>query len=296
MHCVQLSLGVRRWFLFALGWIGAGFSLQAQLLYHETFPGVAPNNSRTELNTEGWNVHGRNGAYNDAADAPRAAIRGQVGPGGTRGYAWIQYGGGGNTANDQRNRTTLLWTQEVASLNLLPSAIASVAWMQGNNNVAGQYRVAVQLGGQWFVSDPAGAQAQGSTNGTFVTNGTEISYAFAGSSWYTLAFDGSFNTSGTVLSLDPLTPTVLPNSAVQAIGLFIGGTGGGASSAVTGLRRIDDFMLFGVPQSGGGAGANAGPAAARTSQQQAHRAHQARVARDQRLQQHRRNQQRAQQR
>jgi len=274
-----------------------GIGVQAQLLYSESFPGVAGNTSRTELTTVGWNVHGRDAELATAGAAPRASIRGQLGTDLVRGYVHAEYAGTGTNVNAQLNRTTLIWTNQVASLALLPSAIGSVTWMQGNGNVQGQYRVAVQIGGQWYVSQPAGAQALAATNANFRDNATQMEFDFSAASWFDLAFDGSYGVSGTVLSLDPLTPAVLPGGLVQAIGLYIGGTGGGTSSLVTGARRIDDFMIFGVPIGGGGAGSAAATAAVSTNRatrvaQQQFRAHQARVARDQRLQQHRRNQQR----
>jgi len=273
--------------------------LQAQLLYHESFDGVAPNTTRTDLPTVGWFAHGGTlGAYLDSTTARQVSIRGAVGADGNRGFVHAEYSGSGTTLADQRARTTLIWTNQIASLNLLPQAVGSVTWMQGNGVVDGQYRVAVQVGGQWYVSQPAGAQGVAVASYlTFGSSATQVAFDFASAVWYNLAFDGGPQISGTVLSLHPLLSAVLPGGALQGIGLFIGGEGGYLSSDPTGHRRFDDFMIFGVPPESGGGGAGvAGNVRANRAQQHLIKANQARIAKEQRLQQHRRNQQRQQSR
>jgi hypothetical protein len=159
----------------------------------------------------------------------------------------------------------LFWTKEYpltsgtsAGINPSVNGPPTFSWFQGNANTDGSWRVAVQVGGVWYVTDTAffntasvnGANAAnfgaGDDNGNGGTNhGAELktfTYTTAASAWDVLNFDGTYDltthtgTSGTALTRGALASADL-SGTIDAFGLFSDTPG------ATGNRRFDTFTV-----------------------------------------------------
>ena len=216
-------------------------ALQATVVYQENFDNGTGSNVPIagNLSAYGWTGHETLGASlitNSNAYASSSA-NGDSGNGTATGFLFnTSYNGFG----DANQRTNLLWTDEVAALNILSTNINFVDWLQGNALTTDRYRVALRIGGSWYASNLAAAQSNPVSAGSdFSANATRVSLTFNSATWQTLAFNGTNSTnSGVNFALG--NSTVLPTGNVTAAGLYI--------EQASGSRRFDTFRIDAIPE------------------------------------------------
>jgi hypothetical protein len=127
----------------------------------------------------------------------------------------------------------LVWTNEyTGTVPLTRNTLDSVSFYQANN-AAVNFRVALQIAGQWFASTPLASSTIGATT-TFNADATQLSLNdFTSSNWTQINF-----TAGSQLSLGT-TGLALPDGTVTAFGVYR------ADSTVT---RIDSFVVSVKPE------------------------------------------------
>jgi hypothetical protein len=137
-----------------------------------------------------------------------------------------------------------LYTNEIAALNLDSSAITTVSWDSRNSsdnlNTGTRMRVAVRIGGDWYISDGAEPHSSGSgAAATWETNSMTLASQ-------TFALFDDHNSGESLTSLprnnDGDSGRALPGGAVEAIGLWINFNqtlAGGPNPTI----RIDNFTV-----------------------------------------------------
>jgi MYXO-CTERM domain-containing protein len=123
------------------------------------------------------------------------------------------------------------------------------SWYQGNANVADSMQLAIQQGGQWYVSTTTFTTAALSlANFATLAELKSVAYSPTAANWATLNFDGSYNSgtkvgvSGTVLSVGAA-PGADLTGTITAFGVLVQGNAG--------TRRFDTFEInSSVPEPG----------------------------------------------
>jgi hypothetical protein len=257
--------------------------LPAQILYRETF-GTATTGGQQASQDYDWAIHTGATAINQSASTSSAvAVNrnanaskpgasdpiGQVNAGPVIGDPATAYGQGIPFVT-MATGTALFWTPEYATtsgtgLGIDPTAYAELqfSWYQGNNNTTGAWRVAVQVSGQWYVSQTEYFNnaavvsivdfPQGDDNGEGGTaHGAELktfTYSASAATWFALNFDGTYDmtthtgTSGAVLTLGAQ-PVADLSGTIDAFGLFSNTTG------ASGNRRFDTYTITAIPEPG----------------------------------------------
>ncbi len=239
---------------------------QADILYRETF-GTDQVGGQGASSGYDWSINiGSTGLDKSTSTDTTAAINrsgnasrpgtatetiGQVNAGPVIGSTATAYGQGIAFVT-QPSGNALFWTPEFATTSstgsgINPSSFSSLSfsWYQGNGAVDASFRVALEIGGQWYASQQQFFNTAAVANAAAFATGAELktfNYTAAASSWLQLNFDGSYSmtthtgTSGTVLGLGAQPGSALSGN-IDAFGLFSDVPGS------TGNRRIDSFEI-----------------------------------------------------
>lgn len=136
-------------------------------------------------------------------------------------------------ANATEGSPVLLWTNE-HSTDL--AMVQQFDWWQGNATATDGFRLAIQVGADWYVSAQNNTQSAGVS--TFSTQAEQMTQLMAGSSWNTLDF-----TAGDTLSMG--TAATLPLSGtINAFGLFA------ETHTQNTSMRFDTFTITAIPEPG----------------------------------------------
>jgi len=92
--------------------------------------------------------------------------------------------------------------------------VDSISWDQATNGGTDSFQVALEIGGDWFVSDEVFTGPNNSSSGTFDTNAMQMSLDFQAALWRSLAF-----TPGSTLGA-PGSLVALPDGDITAFGLY----------------------------------------------------------------------------
>jgi len=246
----------------------------ADVIYRETFGNASSPVARQNPNVFGWQVFNQSGAAlatvggNYAVDTtagfPADLVNvnsgtnsdggtGAVGPGP---YFW---------AANQAGR--LSFTPEY-SVNLADYSILTFSWYQGNANTVDPLRLAVHIGGAWYVNKSEKLNTvsgiSGSTFGSAAgPNAQLVSTAFdpAAANWEVLSFNGTYNGGGTFGG--PAASVTASSSAMSLSANSTDLTGtidgfgylfwasntplGSASANAGGNVRIDNYQIDAIP-------------------------------------------------
>jgi len=107
----------------------------------------------------------------------------------------------------------LVYTDEYA-IDRSAYDIEAFIWSQATNGGTDNFQVALQIGGQWYLSDTAFVGPSNGSSGTFDDNGREQTLGFTGAQWRSLSF-----TPGSTLG-SPGAIVALPGGDVTAFGLY----------------------------------------------------------------------------
>ena len=255
---------------------------RASILYRETF-GDSNTGSQDAAQSFDWAVHagstavnqsastGTTNAINRTANASKPGSSdtiGNVNAGTVIGTIPAAYGQGIAFASTAAG-PVIFWTPEYPTASGTGSGInpnlystLKFSWYEGNGDITGSWRVAVKVGGQWYVTQQqflttagvanAANFALGGDDGNGGTShGSELKsfiYSTNASTWFLLNFDGAFTlggtpgtgtgASGTVLSLGAQ-PGANLSGTIDAFGMFSDVVG-------TANRRFDTFTIDGT--------------------------------------------------
>jgi fibronectin-binding autotransporter adhesin len=269
-------------FIAAIAMASAQQTAQADILYRETF-GTATTGGQGPAQGYDWAIHTGATAVNKSASTDTVEAINRTAnaskPGTTDAFGNINSGpvigatpgayAAGIAFASTAAGTVIFWTPEYPTssgtgLGIDPTAYPSVkfSWYQGCADTTGNWRLAVKVGGQWYVSQQsflntaavssAANFAQGGDDGNGGANhGSELKsflYTTNASAWFLLNFDGGFTMGGTpgtgtggdgtVLSLGAQ-PGANLSGTIDAFGMFSETTGGAN-------RRFDTFMIEGI--------------------------------------------------
>ncbi|MCC5846447.1 MAG: PEP-CTERM sorting domain-containing protein [Verrucomicrobia bacterium] len=134
-------------------------------------------------------------------------------------------------ANATEGSPVLLWTNEHSTDLVM---VQQFDWWQGNQTGTDGFRLAIQVGTDWYVSAQNNTQSAGVS--TFSTQAEQMTQLMAGSSWNTLNF-----TSGSTLSMG--TAALLPETGtISAFGLFA------ETHTQNTSLRFDTFTVTAIPE------------------------------------------------
>lgn len=256
---------------------------QADVLYRETFGtdvtggqgtsagydwDIAIGLTATDKSASIDTVSAINRTANGSKPGSAGELLGQVNAGSVVGATPAAYGAGIPFVT-QPSGNAIFWTPEYATTSgtgsgINPNSFSSLSfsWFQGNAATDSSFRVALQIGGQWYVSQQqflnvaavtsAGNFARGGPDGTgdAAGHGAELktfNYTSIASSWFQLNYDGTYSmathtgASGTVLTLGAQPGSNLSGN-IDAFGLF-----SDVAGAAAGNRRFDSFQIDVVP-------------------------------------------------
>ncbi len=218
-------------------------SLPAEVVYQEQFPNQTTSNQA--ISSVGWQAFVGPGAADYTNLSPGEGTR--VGVSNLTGYPSSEGVGYGFTVPVGEALDFLALTDEFAPLDLAGYTSLQFSWRQHASVEDVEFRLAVQIGDEWFATDEAfvntGSGQLGGA-GDFPNEGVYRSVLFDldGSMWRDLGF-----TPDSLLSLDDAARTLdLPLGPVNAAGLFISSPAGATS-------RYDDFRITGavrIPEPG----------------------------------------------
>jgi hypothetical protein len=235
-------------------------TVHATVLYRQTFGTTTVSTTTGAFSAWGWsanigttatdesgNTTTLGAAVNQTANASRPGTSdpiGNVNASPVIGATPAAYGQGLPFATVAAGNA-LLWTSEYATTSgtgsgINPSAYSalSMSWYEGNAGTDASWRVAVEIGGSWYVSQQtfANTVATGSA-AAFATTAVQETFNFttAASSWDTLNF-----TSGSTLTLGTQPGSALSGN-IDAFGLFSDVPG------TVGNRRVDSFEIDATP-------------------------------------------------
>ncbi len=249
----------------ALPLVASSAIAQTTVLYRETFGNTTGNNQL--FSYSGWALHGvstggtvnvrtadGNHGVGPAGGSPTGSEFTNVGAGTqistTSGIAYLQLQNGFG-AQFSAGSASLAWTNEhvANSATFTTGQIGSVSFFLGNASTATTVKIALQVGGAWYVTDASFTSdvAIPSASG-FGASATEKIFTFTrdAAAWRTLNFTpgtnalgdngtGNLSVGGAALASD------LPLGNVTAFGLFIPS---GASATI----RFDTFTITAIPE------------------------------------------------
>lgn len=147
----------------------------------------------------------------------------------------------GFAANFSNQNTYFGFTNEF-SIDQSAFDIEQISWYQGNNNANAELRVALQIGGQWYVSNQVFTNPAVGSGDDFVNEAVPKVFTFStdASEWLDLIF-----TPGSELTLGNSLANPLPAGTITGFGLY-----GQAPSGFT--MRFDTYQIEGASTGGGG--------------------------------------------
>lgn len=222
------------------------------VVYRETFGNNTAGN--ISLSVAGWAVHGGGGLVRTAdtgigisSATGRGTTLANVNAGSssslTNGFifAGFQNAGQSGANNFTANGAGILWTNEY-TIGRGAQELSSVSFYLGNGGTGATVRVALQIGGGWYVSNQTFANNPAVASGTFGASSVLNTFNFttSASAWRQLNFNApSLTANGSQLSLVGTTlASALPSGDVTAFGLYVD-----AVATNNGTVRVDSFEI-----------------------------------------------------
>jgi hypothetical protein len=254
----------------------SGFNSRADVLYRETFGNASSPVVRVNPNLFGWQVFNQTGAA-------LTTVGGNYAVDTTAGFpanlANVNAGLNSDGSSGAVSPGPFFWAATQAgrhsytpeySFNISDYSSLSFSWYQGNANTVDPFRVALHVGGIWYVSTTGFTNSvsgiSGASFGSLAgPNAQLMTYNFDGTAanWEILNFDGTYNGGGTfggpaaaitasTLGGMFLTATNTSNltGTVDAFGYMYWNPAtvlGNASANAGGNVRIDNYQIDGVP-------------------------------------------------
>jgi hypothetical protein len=212
---------------------------QWRSLYEEKFPDSTGNN--LTMNAAGWSVAVGPTAVDYTNTMPGMGTRAGVSyfngsPDGIPGFGFAVPDAAPSAAPQ-----FLTFTDEFTPIDLADFSELRFLWRQHASGEGAEYRLALEIGGNWYATDApfvnTGASQTGA-GGEFASEGVlrTINFSPLGSLWRDLNF-----TPGTLLSLAGSARTLdLPEGLMTRAGLFLSAPNGTS-------MRFDTFQIEGVP-------------------------------------------------
>lgn len=208
-------------------------------LYEETFPDTSGNN--LAMNQVDWSIYTGPNATDFSATFPGVGTRAGVSffngsPDGVPGFGFAVPDAAPGTAPE-----FLAFTDEFAPIDLADFSELRFMWRQHASAENAQFRLALEIGGDWYATDVAFANSgssQTGAGGEFTSEGVlrTINFSPLGSLWRELNF-----VPGSTLSLaGAARMSDLPWGPITRAGLFLTAPNGTS-------MRFDTFQIEGVP-------------------------------------------------
>jgi hypothetical protein len=195
-------------------------------IYTENFPNSTGANRA--MSTVGWNAAVGPSGTDTSTATTNYVVSFNLGQGNVAGYV-------GKTST---GTVGLAYTSEYV-VDRSAFSISTISFYSNNTSAADSFRIALQIGGNWYATDTAFSR-NSTTAGSpsnFPSNAELESFAFtdAAASWRALTF-----ASGTSLSLSGTTlGSNLPGGNITAFGLY--------SASNVGVLRFDTFQISATP-------------------------------------------------
>lgn len=211
-------------------------SAQATVVYLETFG--TPAGANGTFGSVGWSWYSSAAATNRTNSTTGTAVN-PTAPTNTATAnigqaAAVADGNGYGFFNSSATSHFGFTTEYNGATPLTTASISEVSFVQGNA-VAYQFRVAIQTGGNWYVTTTALAGTV-ADQATFTSAPTKLTFSGLNTaSWSALSF-----TAGSALSIGSAA-TLPGNSTITGFGLY-------ATTGTAGTGRFDDFTVTAIPE------------------------------------------------
>jgi hypothetical protein len=259
----QLSRNSRLVFGFACTLaVLSGATSQADVIYRETFGNASSPVARQNPNVFAWQVFNQSGA-------PLTTVGGNYAVDTTAGFpadlSNVNAGFNSDGSSGAVSPGPFFWAASQAgrlsytpeyTFNLADYSSLTFSWYQGNANTTDPFRLALHIGGVWYVSTTAHANTvsgiSGATFGSVAGPNAEfMSEIFdpTASHWQILNFDGTYNGGGTFGG------SAASTTASTLGGMFLSANGGGDLSGTVdafGYMYWNPLTALGSPSANAG--------------------------------------------